>query len=100
MTTKIKKSIGHDRMTLKVIFDNGDDFKFNISRSRDSYGAGQLAKTEPITQAEFNTIVAWCKLRSGENHLQRYERFEKVAMKACSLEALAMLIELEPPHAA
>lgn len=86
-------------MTFKATFNNGDDFKFNISRSRDSFGAGQLAKTAPISQEDFNTICKWLHLRESENHLQRYERFKPLCMKANSLEGLALLISMEKEHA-
>lgn len=95
MATKIKKTSTHDRMTFKATFDNGDDFTFNISRTRDSYGAGQLKATEKITQAEFEQITAWCKMRKDENHEQRHARAAEICSKARSLEALALLCSLE-----
>ena len=92
MPTKFRQSLGHDRMTLKATFPNQDEFNFNISRSRDSYSARQLKSVEPVTQAEFGIITKWCRCGESETHVQRYERFRKLAEKAGSLEGLAMLI--------
>ena len=99
MATKIKIRNTHDRMTFLATFDNGDDFKFNISRSRDSFSAGQLVKTEKLADEDFQTICKWLHIRKDENHLQRYERFEPLCKKANSLEGLALLISMEPEHA-
>ncbi len=99
MATKIKIRNTHDRMTFLATFDNGDDFKFNISRSRDSFGAGQLKSTPRIADEDFQSICKWLHLRGAENHLQRYERFKPLCMKANSLEGLALLISMEIEHA-
>ena len=99
MATKIKIRNTHDRMTFLATFDNGDDFKFNISRSRDSFGAGQLQKTSPCPREDFDAICKWLHIREKENHLDRYERLKPLCMKANSLEGLALLISMETEHA-
>ncbi len=99
MVTKIKIRNTHDRITFTATFDNGDDFKFNISRSRDSFGAGQLKSTPRIADADFQAICKWLHIRKDENHLQRYERFETLCKKAGSLEGLALLVSMETEHA-
>lgn len=95
MATKIKKNIGHDRMTFTAIFDNGDNFKFNISRSRDSYSISQLKIARPLPREDFVTITNWLKCGADESHIDRYTRAEAVCSKARSLEGLAMLVSLE-----
>ena len=73
MATKVKKSIGHDRMTMKALFPNGDELNFNISRTRDTIKCSQLRSATPVTQAQWDTICRWLKWREGtENHMDRY----------------------------
>ena len=94
MSTKIRKSIGHDRMTFKATFINGDEINFNISRSSDRFKVKQPASAEQITRADLQKIVNWSKNKDGEDHLQRYERFEESCKKSQSLESLVMLVEI------
>ena len=94
MATKINKRITHDYMVLKAMFDNGDDFTFRITRTRDSYSAGQKPATPKISQQDFTKITTWLKQGADENHMQRFERAVKMMEKARSLEALAMLVEV------
>jgi hypothetical protein len=99
MATQIKIKNTHDRMTFKATFDNGDIFTFNISRSRDSYGATQLKSTPRIADADFQAICTWCNQRPAENHLNRYTRAESLFKKANSLEGLALLSSMRIEHA-
>lgn len=99
MTTVVKIKNTHDRMTFKATFDNSDIFTFNISRSRDSYGATQLKSTPRIADEDFQAICKWCDQRVAENHLNRYTRAESLFKKANSLEGLALLVSMKVEHA-
>ena len=92
MQTKVKKSIGHDRMTMKAMFPNGDELNFNISRTRDTIKCSQLRTAVQLTQHEFDVVAGWLKLRTDESHMDRYVRAEELFVKADSIAGVAALL--------
>lgn len=96
MATQIKIKNTHDRMSFKAIFDNGDDFTFVITRTRDRFEVGQGKGVMPIPRADLEGICKWLGWREGnENHFDRQTRFKALCEKANSLEGLALLASLE-----
>jgi hypothetical protein len=91
MQTKVKKNIGHDRMTFKATFPNGDVLNFNISRSSDRWSMSQLPTVKQLTQDEFNQVVKLGAMAPDGNHMKRYDTMEALCLKAGSVSELLTL---------
>jgi len=91
MITKVKKNIGHDRMTFKATFPNGDVLNFNISRASDRWSMSQLPTAKQVTQSEFDKVVRMGAMLPDGNHMMRYDIMEALCLKAASVSELATI---------
>ena len=84
--TKIKKTIKHDRLSVKAIFTNGESLKFAVNRSGEKF---EFATKQSLTSMQLAKLKELFKFQPEETNATRIDRLAVVFEKANSIAELA-----------
>lgn len=82
MKTTVKKSIGHDRMSISAKFPSGGTYRWNISWAGERLTIA-FSDDVAVAKNQIATMQKWLKLRKGESRLDAFNRLEALT-KTCS----------------
>lgn len=93
-TTKIKKSIGHDSMSIAATLASGANLRFSIGRSGEKLAVG-FSNDRKILNEQANVVKQWLRFRTGETNLDRFNRLENLLKQSKSGAEAVQLMTAE-----
>jgi hypothetical protein len=78
---KIKKSIGHDRLSLSAKFPTGAELRFSISRLGERLMVA-FSNDKKEGDMQMQSLRSWLEFRDGETNLDRINRLAEL-VKGC-----------------
>ncbi len=82
--TKVKKSIGHDRMTISKNFETGGTFKLSMGRASERLAVA-FANDHVTARKQVGTIQLWLHSFKGTN-LEKFDELERILSSSRSGE--------------